>query len=103
MTTLALEDLDPGARRSLGLTAACAACRTSPGRGATIPIVLIGGERGPGAKRPAPGEAWLRTGLHLLRVPAATGHARPRPTGSRARRSGHAPVTGRSRAKPPTR
>ncbi len=77
MSTLALEDLGPNMRRALGLEARyrCAGMKT--GVVATIPVIEASP---PGASRSAsddpPGAAWLRTGLHRLRVPPGLAQSR---------------------------
>lgn len=77
MSTLSLDDLGPRMRQALGLDRSCGqACNTFQRGGqvvATIPVIE--------AVEPAvrardhaglPGETWLRTGLHRLRVPRPT-------------------------------
>jgi len=71
MSTLSLEDLGPKMRRELGLEAWCPCGGMTKGSVASIPVIEAGPPR---ASKPAredqPGAAWLRTGLHRLRIPA---------------------------------
>lgn len=84
MSTLSLADLGPKMRRELGLDASCScndARQTMPAAVvATIPCVETVGPSTPeSSPDDAPGAAWLRTGLHRLRIPrfTATELARP--------------------------
>ena len=75
MSTLSLADFSPGTRRALGLgppcehPESCARATFESRYVATIPVLVItnASKQKPG---PAdiPGAAWLRTGLHRLRV-----------------------------------
>jgi len=70
MSTLSLEDLGPEMRRNLGLEPSCRCAGSTTAFVASIPVVEA---RKPGAPESVtsdpPGAAWLRTGLHRLRVP----------------------------------
>lgn len=78
MSTLSLADLGPKMRRELGLHAPCACTGSSSRFVAKIPVVEVG-------RRPAgnlagnelPGECWMKTGLHRLRIPASNRYRVP--------------------------
>lgn len=78
MSTLSLDDLDTRTRRVLGLGVACNCACTRSLYPAIIPVVETCGPT-PTSTTPGnrPGAAWLRTGLHRLRVPPGNG---PRPS-----------------------
>jgi hypothetical protein len=71
MSTLSLEDFDTRMRRALGLEARCnCACTRTPFR-AILPVIeTCGPTPTPENTENLPGAAWLRTGLHRLRVPS---------------------------------
>jgi hypothetical protein len=56
-----LADLDPETRQRLGIGTPCAP------RPVALPVVEIARRKAP--ENDPPGAAWLRTGLHRLRVP----------------------------------
>jgi len=71
MSTLSLEDLGPKMRRELGLEAPCRCAGRKTNFVATIPVIEAGPPRASmSASENPPGAAWLRTGLHRLRIPA---------------------------------
>ena len=70
MSTLSLEDLGPKMRRELGLEAPCRCAGRKTNFVATIPVIEAGSRRAfRSASNDPPGAAWLRTGLHRLRIP----------------------------------
>lgn len=85
MSTLSLDDLGPKMRRELGLESprrctggiACLATIV-----VTIPVIETAG---PATREPEPddipGAAWLRNGLHRLRVPHIPARGYDRPAG----------------------
>ena len=80
MSTLSLEDLGPKMRRELGLEGSCHCSSTSLVRVALIPVVeVIGPLKHEICATNGPGAAWLRNGLHRLRVPqhSPRSHALP--------------------------
>jgi len=86
MSTLSLEDLGPNMRRELGLEASCHCANTGHARVASIPVlemVLETDSNSPERETRSaenPGAAWLRTGLHLVRIPRIAGPDRAKPT-----------------------
>jgi len=90
MSTLSLEDLGPNMRRELGLEASCHCANTGHARVASIPVLGMVFETVVETDRESPerearsaespGAAWLRTGLHLVRIPRIAGPDRAKPT-----------------------
>lgn len=78
MSTLSLDDLGPKMRRKLGLETPCNCACTRTNFLPSIPVVEIIRSDPTGQRtRALPGAAWLRTGLHRLRVPPSEVQRRP--------------------------
>ena len=80
MSTLSLEDLGPKMRRELGLEASCHCSSTNLHPVALIPVVeVLGPPKHESCALDGPGAAWLRNGLHRLRVPQHNPRGQPLP------------------------
>ena len=78
MSTLSLEDLGPKLRRELGLEASCHCSSTNLHPVALIPVVeVLGPPKLEICTFDGPGAAWLRNGLHHLRVPPQSPRSHP--------------------------
>jgi hypothetical protein len=71
MSTLSLADLGPKMRRELGLETLCNCACSNTGMVASIPVIEASRSQvsEPAGDDPR-GTAWLKTGLHRLRIPA---------------------------------
>lgn len=86
MSTLSLADLGPKMRHALGLENSCKHAGFRSECVATVVVTIpVIETAGPATPKPGPtdtpGAAWLRTGLHRLRVPPVAARGYDRPTG----------------------